>query len=239
MTKEKNNSVSGKNWQGCCDIWLSHSGFAMSVAVLFICVVIMICASNATATAAAGFNQWQPFQVKQKLLLKQQKGSDKKAKGNLRADVKNNPQRDAETIRRQLPISPDLLSVYLADLPKKIWGSYRHCQQTSQFLHTWKIHSRKFVSADIVADARGRDDLLFQWADKEASSLKASLPYVRLSFFNREMSTQLGRYVLDHNSGRYDFGDMLLSLPSALRHQSLLEIMGRAFEPKVDLAVEF
>lgn len=210
-------------------------------ACAWIAVGLLILTPATEACAGLKMMRWQPFQIKMKLLPEARKGKAVKGgKAVLNELVKKQAPVGPGSHRFLDPSGPDARSVYLSRLSEQVWGRYlRHAQPMTLFPDDGIPIDPLFFS-DRISQAESKDLLMFQLSAEASGAMKetAHANYFRLSFFSQDMK-YINRDVAGRDPGRTSGLEKVLIPWSGLGNQAVLETMGRIFEPRVDLGIEF
>jgi hypothetical protein len=200
--------------------------------------------------------QWQPFQTKTKLVLQPYKGKaargktvrGKAARGKT---VKRAPILPVPSIKVQSPfdfviepahlqdrIWPDVQAIYLSQLAERLWRSYLWQAGITTALPPRGLRDRKLYVSDVSRDILSRRDLLENPFHKamEPSAEDSVMRNVKFSLFNRDMQ-YINRDIPERDRSRFTSWDVYQS--SISQSHSPLEAIGKVFEPKVELGIEF
>lgn len=190
--------------------------------------------------------QWQPFQIKTKLVLKPRKGKAAKRRTVQRKavlpvqSVKVHKPSDLTIKPVHLPnqIWPDVQSPYLSDLAARLWGGYLRQAGITAALSPGDTGEKKLFISDISRDIMRQGNPFENPAhtSREMSPEDSGVRSIRLSFFNRDMQ-YINRDVPERDRSRYSAWDLYQS--SLFNNHSALEALGKVFEPKVELGIEF
>ncbi len=187
--------------------------------------------------------QWQPFQIRKALMLKPSKSEFAKRE----KSVADHPVRlrdpfDVMTrhVQRFERIWPDGQSSYLSELSAQFGGGYLWRTGTFLALPQSIMQGETLFQSDIFRDAISRDNHLPHLSERSPAEIKGngSARYFRISFFNRDMQ-YLGRNISASDTGRNSSWEKLLFQSTDMRNQPVLETIGKIFEPRVDLGIEF
>ena len=134
----------------------------------------------------------------------------------------------------------DVQSFYVSELSARVWGSYLRRAGVSPVLLKSGMQAETLFWPDLFRDTMPRDNLLISPSGRAPETIKeeGDARYIRLSFFNRDMK-YLNRDAPERRASRYSPWETLLSPSSGEPNQSVLDKMGKIFEPKVDLGIEF
>jgi hypothetical protein len=209
------------------------------VKILAICILIQM--PLADACSEWKVMQWQPFQPKAKLVLQPRRGNAAKRKATLPVQsVKVQKPFDIIIEPVHLPdlIWPDVQSIYLSELAARLWSDYLRQAGITVAFPPGGMQEEKLYISDSSRDIMSQGDLLKNPAYKslEMSTEDSILRNIRLSFFNRDMQ-YINKDIPERDRSRYSSWDMYQS--SISHSQSGLEALGKVFEPKVELGIEF
>jgi hypothetical protein len=187
--------------------------------------------------------QWQPFQIRKALMLKPDKSeSAKRRKSVTDHSVKIRDPFDVRTrhVQRFEQIWPDGQSSYLSELSAQIWGGYLWRAGAFLALPQSIIQGEALFLSDIFREAISQDNLLPHLSERTPPAVKenGSARYFRVSFFNRDMQ-YFDRNISGRDAGRNSSWEKLLFQPTDMRNQPGLEMIGKIFEPRIDLEIEF
>lgn len=204
---------------------------------------ILIQMTSADTFAEWKVTQWQPFQIRKALVLKPSKSeAAKRGKAVTDHPVKLRDPVDVRTrhVQRFEQLWPDVQSSYLSELSAQLWGGYLWRAGTFLALPQSGMQGGALFLSDIFRNAPGQDNLLNRLPDEVPTAVKenGSARYFRLSFFSRDMQ-YLNRGVAERDASRYSSWEMLLFQSSNMRNKPFLETIGRIFEPRIDLWIEF
>jgi hypothetical protein len=209
------------------------------VKILAICILIQM--PLADACSEWKMMQWKPFQTKTKLMLQPRKGKAVKLKATLpvqSANVQKPLDLIIEPVHLPDRIWPDVQSTYLSGLAERRWsGCLRQAGMTTA-LPLVGLQAEKLFTSDISKNIMNQSDLFKNSVRKgmEMSPEDSILRNIRFSLFNRDMQ-YINRDIPERDRGRYRAWDMYLS--SIFRNQPGLEALGKVFEPKLELGIEF
>jgi hypothetical protein len=206
--------------------------------ILAICILIQM--PLADACSEWKIMPWRPFQVKMELVMQPRKG--KVIKRGKAVPGKSSKVRDVGTQRLQEARRnwSDVQSFYVSELSARVWGSYIRRAGVSPMLLKNGMQAETFLLSDFFRDTMTRDNLLISPSGRAPATIKeeGGAHYIRLSFFYSDMK-YLNRDAPERHASRYSPWEKLISPSSGERNQSVLETMGKIFEPKVDLGIEF
>ena len=200
--------------------------------------------------------QWQPFQPKANLMLQPRKGKAVKRPTVKRQAVRRKAAKRQATLPVQsvkvqkpfeltiepvhLPdrIWPDVRSSYLSALAARRWSGYQRQAGIAVVLPPSALYDENTIISDISRDIMNRRDPLKNLADKsmEMSAETTALRNIRFSLFNRDMQ-YINKDIPERDRNRFTSWDIYQS--SSSHGQSALEALGKVFEPKVELGIEF
>ena len=129
---------------------------------------------------------------------------------------------------------------YVSELPVRVWGSYLRDAGVSPVFLKSGMQAETLFWPELFMDTMTREHLLIGSSDRAPATIKekGGAHYIRLSFSSRDMQ-YLNRDAAERHASRYSSWEMLLSPSSGDRNQSMLETMGKIFEPKIDLGIAF
>jgi hypothetical protein len=229
------------------------------VKILAICILIQM--PSADAFSEWKFLQWQPFQTKTKLVLQPLKSKTTRGKA-ARGKATKSKTAGSKTAKQEailavpsvkvqrpfefiiepvhLPdrIWPDVQSIYLSRLAALLWRDYLWQAGIAATLPPRGIKDRKPYLSYVSKDILSRYDLLENPVHKaiEPSTEDSVLRNVRFSLFNRDMQ-YINRDIPERDRSRFSSWDMYQS--SISQGRSPFEAIGKVFEPKVELGIEF
>jgi len=210
-------------------------------ACAWIAVGLLILTPATEACAGLKMMRWQSFQIKKELLPEARKGkSVERGKPVFNELVKKQAPVDPGSHRFLDPSGPDARSVYLSRLSEQVWGRYlRHAQPITLFPYDGIPIDPLFFSGSI-REAESRDLPMFQLSAETSGAMNetAHANYFRFSFFSQDMK-YINRDVAGRDPGRTSGLEKVLIPSSGLGNQAALETMGRIFEPRLDLGIEF
>jgi hypothetical protein len=204
---------------------------------------ILIQMTSADVFAEWKVTQWQPFQIRKALVLKPGKSkSAKRGKSVTDHPVKLRDPFDVSTRHVQgfEQSWSDVQSSYLSELSVQIRSGYLWRAGTFLELPQSGMQGEALFLSDIFRDAISQDNLLPHLSERTPAAINenGSARYFRVSFFNRDMQ-YLGRNISKRDAGRNSSWEKLLFQPTDMRNQPVLETIGKIFEPRVDLGIEF
>jgi hypothetical protein len=187
--------------------------------------------------------QWQPFQIRKALMLKPGKSeSAKRRKSVTDHPVKIGDPFDVRTphVQRFEQIWPDGQSSYLSELSAQLWGGYLWRAGTFLALLQSGMQGEALFLSDIFREAISQDNLLSHLSERAPAAIKenSSMRYFRVSFFNRDMQYR-DRNISGRDAGRNSSWENFLFQSTDMRNQPVMETIGKIFEPRVDLGIEF
>jgi hypothetical protein len=204
---------------------------------------ILIQMTSADAFAEWKVTQWQPFQIRKALVLKPSKGKTAK-RGKTVTDhpVKLRDPVDVRIrhVQRFEQIWPDVQSSYLSELSAQLWGGYLWRAGTFLTLPQSGMQGEALFLSDIFRDAISQDNLLPHLSEGAPAAIKenSSMRYFRVSFFNRDIQYR-DRNISGRDTGRNSSWEKFLFQSTDMRNQPVMETIGKIFEPRVDLGIEF
>lgn len=210
---------------------------------------------------------WHPFQVKKELILQPRKGKAiQRGKATTGKSLKVKkalvmPSRRAKVSKRGKTVAgksskvwhvgtqrlqearrnwSDVQSFYVSELSARIWGRYLRRAGLSPVLLKSGMQAETLLWPDLFKETMNRDNLLISPSGRVPTTIKdeGGAHYIRLTFFNHDMK-YLNRDAPERHASRHSSWETLLSPSSGESNQSVLEKMGKIFEPKVDLEIEF
>ncbi|MBA4395987.1 MAG: hypothetical protein C0394_01155 [Syntrophus sp. (in: bacteria)] len=217
----------------------------LNICIKTVAISILIQMSATDACSEWKIMTWQPFQVRTELMPQAGKGKavrrgktapskSLKIQGSYDIDI------GTENLQRSLQAWPDAQSRYISELPARVWRGYLWNPRPDRTLPQTGLPGETLFSSEIFRNVPGRDNLLNLFPDNEPSAVKengSARPF-RLSFFSRDMQ-YLNRDVAGRDASRYSSWEMILLQPTGMRNQPAMETIGRIFEPRVDLKIEF
>lgn len=218
----------------------------MKGCAMILALGILIQTPLAEASSEWKVMQWQPFQTKTKLVLHPRKGKAAKRRTVQRKaalpvqSVKVHKPSDLTIEPVHLPnqIWPDVQSLYLSALAARLWGSYLRQAGIRSALPPGDMGEEKLFISYISRDIMRQGNPLKNPAHKlrEMSPEDSGVRSIRLSFFNRDMQ-YINKDISERDRSRYSAWDLYQS--SLFNNHSALEALGKVFEPKVELGIEF
>jgi hypothetical protein len=209
-------------------------------------IILLTLLWNLTVFADASANQrfmhWRPFKLKQKLLPKAYTSKkDKQNKWNGKQPVVSQHPvdfREPQTAWSRQTVS-EAQGVYMSKLSAPAWSRYFGEPGISALLAGGNGPDGGSIAQEMLKHSLKPDDPLPQPYEGTAATIKDNSlkPYLHVSFFKHDWLRQLSRDAPGREMSRYNAWEMLLTATS--HHQSMLDTVGRIFEPKIDLRVEF
>ncbi len=239
----------------------------LKTCIKILAISILIQMPLADACSEWEIMPWRPFQIKKELVMQPREGKvvkHGKAVPGKSLKVKKKlvmQYRNGKVIKRGKAVTgkpsnvldvgtqrlqgaqqiwSDVQSFYVSELSARFWGSYLRRAGVSPVLLKSGMQAETLFWPDLFRDAMTQDNLLISTSGRAPATIKegGGAQYIRLSFFNRDMK-YLNRDAPERHASRYSPWETLLSSSSGERNQSVLETMGKIFEPKVDLEIEF
>jgi hypothetical protein len=212
----------------------------LKICIKIVAISILIRIPSADACSEWKIMTWRPFQIKKELVMQPEKG--KVSKRGKAVTGKSLKVWDVGTKRLQGDQRrwPDVQTFYVSELPMRVWGSYLRRAGVSPVLLKSGMQADTLFRPELSRDMMTRENLLIGSSDRAPATIKeeGGAHYIRLSFFSRDMQ-YLNRDAAERHASRYSPWETLLSPSSGDRNQSMLETMGKIFEPKFDLGIEF
>jgi len=186
--------------------------------------------------------RWVPFQVKTELVLISDRSNVGRKTNVPGPFVKVWPSVDIGMEPADLinPLEPGIYNISPPATKTPFWIGNRLYEHIFPVLPSDDIRNERIISSDIFRDIINREQLQSFPSGNESATYKngSSMHYFKLSLFNREWQ-YFNKDAPERDMSRYNMWEMLMSSPSNLRHQPFMETMGKVFEPKVDLQIEF
>jgi hypothetical protein len=187
--------------------------------------------------------KWKPFEVKPRLILQPRKKKGVKAKPVLFSPLKRPTEAvvsDPAMITLPDQIWPDIRSRYLSELSARVWSGYLLRAGISPAAPRSAIMPDTIFLSDVSRDILSRDDFAGRAPERinGAAVEDSGKPNVKITFFNRDM-LYINKDTHDRDMGRYSAWELLTSQPAGMHNQNMLDTLGKVFEPKVDLGIEF
>ncbi len=239
MTQAGSPFQSGFNQPGHLRDHLCRSFLMICIKILAISILIQI--SIADASAEWIIMSWRTFQVKKELIM--QPRQEKVIKQGKTETGKSSKvyNAGAQRLREALWNEYDGQSFYVSGLSARIWGNYLRRTDISPVCLKRGIQDETLFGPDLFRDMMTRDNLQINPLSGGAPAKikeEGAAHYIRLSFFNHDMK-DLSRDIPERHAGRYSSWEALLFPSSGASSQPGLETMGKIFEPKIDLGIEF
>ncbi|PKN05744.1 MAG: hypothetical protein CVU74_00175 [Deltaproteobacteria bacterium HGW-Deltaproteobacteria-9] len=203
-------------------------------------VVILIQMPLADACSEWKIMPWRPFQVKKELVMQPRKGKVIKRGKAVTGKSSNVQDVGAQRLQGAQQIWPDAQSFYVSELSAQVWGGYLRRAGVFPALPKSGMQAETLFISDLFRDTMARDNLLMSPSGRAPATTrgKGGAHYIRFYFFNHDMK-DLNRDAPERRASGDSLWETFLSPLSGERNQSVLETMGKIFEPKVDLGIEF
>ncbi|MFH1080082.1 MAG: hypothetical protein V1766_07445 [Pseudomonadota bacterium] len=203
-------------------------------------ISILIQMPLADACSELIIRTWQPFQIKQELVLQFRKC--RVIKRGKAVTCKSSKVRDVGTSRLQEAQrnGTDVQSLYGSELSACVWGGCLRRTGASPALLKSGMQVETLLRSDSFRNTMVRDDLPMNPSGGAPATIKEEYGthYIRLYLFKHDMK-DLNRDAAERHASGDSLWETFLSLSSGKRNQSVLETMGKIFEPKVDFGIEF
>jgi len=207
---------------------------------LVLCLLIQTLSTD--VYAGLKIIQWTPFQIKMELMLISSKSNNRQqvmisgpfVNVQPRADIRMEP---ADLIN---PLHLGIDQIPFPTMMSQPWLDDHLHEDILPTLSSSAIGNEGIFSSDIYRDNLYQGQLHAVPSGSESAIFKngSSMNYFKLSFFNRDMK-YINRDASERDIGRYSKWEMLMSPTFDLRHQPFMETMGKVFEPKVELEIQF
>jgi len=220
-------------WGGACRSFLN-------IFLKIVAAGILILMPSADAGAEWKIMTWRPFPVKNEFVAQPGKGKVVMLRKALAGRSSDRGDAGAKRLQGNQQSWPDAQSFYVSELPARIWGSYLRRAGVYQVLVKSNMQAESLFVPELFRDTTTRDNLMAGFSDRTPATIREAggAHYIRWSFFSREMQ-HLYRGSAERQASRNSPWETLLFPSSGERNQSVLETMGKIFEPKIDLGIEF